>query len=199
MSLAAHLEHFHYFGLFLLLILGGVGLPFPEDATLILCGFLIGSGAVKPVPALAVVYVGLLTADLTLHFLGRKYGREIVVHPRFQKFISPERLADLEDKFNRKGVLFILLGRHLIGLRAQIFLVSGVLKMPLVKFLLADGVAALFSIALMTGAGYLGGNSLTNLQSDITRLEQAFILFVIALLAGYVFYRHFRSRSTSKK
>jgi membrane protein DedA with SNARE-associated domain len=35
------INHFPYLGIFLLLILGGMGLPFPEDTTLILSGFLI--------------------------------------------------------------------------------------------------------------------------------------------------------------
>ncbi|MDP2278373.1 MAG: VTT domain-containing protein, partial [Nitrospirota bacterium] len=121
--------HFPYIGLFILLILGGIGFPFPEDATLILCGFLISTHVVKPVPALLVVYSGLLIADLFLYLVGKKYGRQIVTHKRFHKIISPERLSMLEDKFNKKGILIILLGRHLIGLRAQIFLVAGVMRM----------------------------------------------------------------------
>ena len=38
---ATLVEHFPYIGIFILLILGEIGLPFPEDATLILSGFLI--------------------------------------------------------------------------------------------------------------------------------------------------------------
>ena len=34
-------EHFPYIGLFILLILGGIGLSLLEDTTLMLCGFLI--------------------------------------------------------------------------------------------------------------------------------------------------------------
>jgi membrane protein DedA with SNARE-associated domain len=199
MSLVTYIEHFHYLGLFLLLILGGVGLPFPEDTTLILCGFLVASRAIKPIPALVVVYVGLLTADLMLHFIGRKYGREIVTHPRFQKLISSERLAELEEKFNQRGVLFILFGRHLVGLRAQIFLVSGVLKMPTFKFLLADGFSSIFSIALMTGVGYLGGNSLAILRRDMTRIEHAAVLVIILLIVAYGFFRYRKPKSTIKK
>jgi membrane protein DedA with SNARE-associated domain len=199
MSLVTYIEHFHYLGLFLLLILGGVGLPFPEDTTLILCGFLVASRAIKPIPALVVVYVGLLTADLMLHFIGRKYGRELVTHTRFQKLISSERLAELEEKFNQRGVLFILFGRHLVGLRAQIFLVSGVLKMPTFKFLLADGFSSIFSIALMTGIGYLGGNSLAILRRDITRIEHAAVLVIILLIVAYGFFRYRKPKSTIKK
>ena len=184
------LEHFHYLGLFILLLLGGIGLPFPEDATLILCGFLISTQVVKPIPALLTVYVGLLTADLTLHFIGRKFGRRIVTHRRFRKMISPERLSLLENKFNQRGILFILLGRHLVGLRAQIFLVSGVLRMPTLKFLLADGLSSIFTMAVMVGAGYLGGNSLNALRKDISRVEHLGILILVAALAVYLIFRY---------
>lgn len=192
MTLFTRIEQFPYLGMFVLLILGGVGFPFPEDATLILCGFLISTEVVKPIPALLTVYAGLLIADLILHFIGRKYGRQIVIHPRFQKLISPERLSYLEEKFNQKGVLFILLGRHLFGLRAQIFLVSGVMRMPSVKFLLADGFSSLFTIALMTGAGYLGGNSLEVLKRDVSRIEHIGIVILVAALVVYLFYRYFK-------
>ncbi|MBT9537288.1 MAG: DedA family protein [Nitrospirae bacterium] len=169
-NISTLVEHFQYFGLFILLILGGIGFPFPEDATLILCGFLISHDVVKPIPALLVVYSGLLIADLSLYFVGKKYGRQIVIHKRFHKIISPERLSMLEDKFNKKGILIILMGRHLIGLRAQIFLVAGIMRMSALKFLMADAVSSILTIVLMVGAGYMGGNSLQIVRKDITKI-----------------------------
>jgi membrane protein DedA with SNARE-associated domain len=188
-------EHFQYFGLFILLILGGIGFPFPEDVTLILCGFLISHDVVKPIPALLVVYSGLLIADLFLYLVGKKYGRQIVTHKRFQKIISPERLSMLEDKFNKKGILIILLGRHLIGLRAQIFLVAGVMRMSALKFLLADAVSSIFTIVLMVGAGYIGSNSLQVIKKDITRVEHIAMLGAVVFFAIYMTYRYFKGRN----
>ncbi|MBI3592462.1 MAG: DedA family protein [Nitrospirae bacterium] len=192
MTVSGLIEHFPYIGLFILLILGGIGFPFPEDTTLILCGFLISTNAVKPIPALLVVYSGLLIADFFLFFVGRKYGRRIVTHKRFHKIISSEKLSMLEDKFKKKGILVILIGRHLVGLRAQIFLVAGVTRMPSLKFLMADGVSSIFTMAVMIGAGYIGGNSLQVIKKDITRIEHIGILLIIILLSGYLFLRHFR-------
>ena len=51
-------EHFPYIGIFLLLVLGDMGLPFPEDATLILSGFLIVQKVTKPLTTLLVAYSG---------------------------------------------------------------------------------------------------------------------------------------------
>ena len=78
-------QHFPYAGLFILLILGGLGLPLPEDATLMLCGFLLFNGTVKPVPAFLVVYAGLLLADVMIYWFGRTYGDAITGHRWFQK------------------------------------------------------------------------------------------------------------------
>ena len=189
------ITHFPYPGMFVLLILGGLGLPFPEDTILILCGIFMATGVVKPLPALAAVYGGLLIADLSLHFMGRKFGRQILSHPRFRKFLTPERLVDLERRFNRWGVLIILLGRHLAGLRAQIFLVSGISKMSTIKFFLADAVSALFSMTLMIGAGYLGGNSLKVLRRDLSRVEHWGIVLLIATLMIFLSYRYFKPKT----
>lgn len=194
MSSIVLLENFPYIGLFMLLILGGVGFPFPEDTTLILCGFLISHGIIKPVPALFLVYSGLIIADLVLYFFGKKYGRIIVTHKRFHKIISPEKLSMIEERFNKKGMLFILFGRHLIGLRAQLFLVAGVMRMPFLKFIVSDTIASFFTIAAMVGIGYIGGNSLQTIKKDIRVIGYAIIFIIVISLTIYLIYNYFKSR-----
>lgn len=190
------LEHSPYAGLFFLLILGGFGLPFPEDATLIACGFLISHDAVKPIPALITVYTTLLITDLFIYGAGRRYGRGIVTHRRFQRVLTSERLAVLEDRFKRQGMWFILIGRHVLGLRAQLFLIAGIMKMQPGKFLLADAIAALTTSALMVGMGYIGGNNLNVVRKDITRMEHVAVVAALAALIVFVFIRYYKSRRT---
>ncbi len=193
-SISSIIGPFPYFGLFLLLILGGLGFPFPEDATLILCGFLISHKFIKPVHALITVYAGLLTADIVIYSLGRRFGRAIITHKRFHRFLSPGRISRLEEKFDRSGYPFILFGRHVIGFRAQVFLVAGIMKMPIIKFISADAVSALFTLALMIGIGYAGGNSLQALQKDISRIEHIAVVLGLTGLAIYLLMRYFRQR-----
>jgi len=192
------MNHFPYGGIFLLLILGEIGFPFPEDATLLLSGFLTAHEVIKPLPAFSVVYSGLLMTDFLLYSAGKKYGRSIVEHKRFQKIISPDRLSKLEEKFRKWGGLVVFLGRHVWGLRAQIFLVAGVMKMSAIKFLMADGVAAFFTIALWGGIGYLGGNSLQVLRKDVTRIEHIGVVVLVLLLFGGVIFRYFRNNRKSR-
>src|SRR5512139_33758 len=184
-------EHFHYLGLFLLLVLGGAGFPFPEGITLMLCGFLISRGTIRPLYALIVVFLGMLTGDLAIYLIGRKYGRAVVSHRRFRKLMTPQRLSALETTFHRRKVLFIILGRYL---GSTVFLVAGIARISYLKFLGLDVVSSALSIGLLVGAGYLGGHSIQVLTRDVTRIEHAGIVLGVVSLAVYLVFRFFKAR-----
>jgi len=189
-------EHSPYIGIFILLILGGVGLPFPEDATLILTGFLVAQNVIKPVQAFLAIYCGLLISDFFLYWVGKKYGRMLVLHKRFQKIISRDQLSRLEEKFKKSGVWVVLIGRHFLGLRAQIFLVAGVMRMSAIKFLLADGATSLLTIGLMGGIGYASGNSVEILKKNVKRIEHIAILILAILVTAWIVYKYFKTRKS---
>ena len=188
------IQQFPYIGIYILLVLGTLGLPFPEDGILLLSGFLIAHDVIKPLPAFLVVYLGLLMTDFLLYLAGKKYGRRLVEHKRFQKILTANRLAKLEEKFKRWGALVVFFGRHLLGLRAQIFLVAGVMRMPWKKFLIVDATSALLTITLWGGLGYVGGNSIQTLKRDITNIEQIVMVVLAILLGSVLLFKYFKKR-----
>ena len=187
-------EHSPYIGIFILLILGEIGLPFPEDATLILSGFLIAQKVTKPLPTVIVVYCGLLLTDFSLYWVGKKYGRKVIEHRRFRRILSAERLLTLEEKFKKWGIYVVFVGRHFLGIRAQIFLAAGVMRMSTLKFIMADAASAILTMTLMVGIGFLGGNSIEILQKDLKKIEHIGILILVILFTGWMIYRFFRNR-----
>ena len=196
---SAVILHFTYIGIFCLLILGGLGFPFPEDGILIISGLLIAHGVIKLTPAFLIIYPSLVIADFILYSIGRKYGRMVVEHKRFSKIVSPATLLRFEEKFTRWGALMVFLGRHFIGFRAPIFLISGVMRIPRLKFLIADGLSAIITIFINLGLGYLGGNTLMLLRNDITRVDYILIFILILLVSGWIILRYFRDRGKTKK
>jgi len=192
------IENFPYLGIFVLLFLGDVGLPFPEDATLLLSGFLIANGMIKPLPALLVIYPSLLGTDFLLYLIGKKYGRRVVEHKRFGRIISVERFSKIEEKFKRWGILVVFFGRHLLGLRAQVFLAAGMLRMSAIHFLIADGASAILTVTLMVGLGYWGGSSIEILKKDVRGIEHIAIVVFVLLLAIFIVFKYFRNRSKFK-
>jgi len=193
------IHQFPYLGLFLLLVLGTLGLPFPEDGILLLSGFLIAHHVIKPLPAFLVVYSGLLMTDFLLYSVGKKYGKMLVEHKRFHKIITEDRLAKFEKKFKKWGALVVFFGRHLLGLRAQIFLVAGVMRMSWKKFLIVDGTSALFTITLWGGLGYVGGNSVQALKKDITNIEQIVMIILAILLGSVLLFKYFKKRRKTSR
>lgn len=186
--------NFPAFGLFVLLLLGVIGFPFPEDAILLTSGFLIARGTAEPSLILLCVYAGLLLTDFFLYSLGRKYGRKVITHKRFSRILSRERLARMEKAFNRKGVLLIIFGRQILGIRSQVLLSAGVMEMPARTFLLLDAVSALITITLIAGAGYLGGHNFAELRRNIALVSSVVLIFVAALGVVYLLFRYFRMR-----
>lgn len=183
--------HFPYFGLFVLLVLGGVGFPFPEGITLILCGFLVSHDIIRPLYALIVVFTGMLTGDFLIFFLGRKYGHRVATLRIFHRILSPQRLSSLEETFKRRKILYILFGRYL---GSSVFLIAGILRTPYLRFIALDVVSSLLAIGLLGGAGYLGGKSVQVLKKDIARIEHWGILLTVILLAAYLSLRYFKAR-----
>jgi membrane protein DedA with SNARE-associated domain len=186
MSFSNIFGHFPYLGLFLLLIFGGIGFPFPEGGTLILCGLLISTKVIKPIYTLVIAYSGVLIGDFLFYSFGRKYGRMIITHRMFHRILSPKRLEMLADKFNKWGILFIFIGGRLIG---EIFLVAGILKMPRWKFIVIDALSSLFTVVIWIGLGYLGGHTLQIIREDIARIEHILIYFLISMVI-YFSFRH---------
>lgn len=191
---ATLVEHFPYIGIIILLILGEIGFPFPEDATLILSGFLIAQKVTKPLPTVMVVYCGLLLTDFSLYWVGKKYGRKVIEHKRFRRILSAERLLTLEEKFKKWGIYVVFVGRHFLGIRAQIFLAAGVMRMTTLKFIMADAASAILTMTLMVGIGFLGGNSIQILQKDLKRIEHIGILIIAIVFTGWMIYKYFGNR-----
>jgi membrane protein DedA with SNARE-associated domain len=131
----------------------------------------------------------MLMTDYFLYHVGRKYGRKVVTHRRFRKIISSKRITRLEKTFRKWGTLVIFLGRHLVGLRSQIFLVAGILKMPRLKFVLADAVSSVATITLMVGAGYWGGSTLELIKKDVEEALYALLVLIMLIVLALLIWR----------
>jgi membrane protein DedA with SNARE-associated domain len=181
-------------GIFLLLILGTLGLPFPEDTTLMLSGFLMAHHIIQSLPVLMIIYPTLLMTDFLLYWIGKRYGRRVVELKMFHRIMSINRLLRLEGKFRKWGIWVVFFGRHLLGVRAQIFLAAGVMRMPVPKFLLADALSALITMSIMIGLGYFGGSQIQILREDLARMSHMIMFSVVLIFLGWSLSRYFRRK-----
>jgi len=59
-----------------------------------------------------------------------------------------ETLVKIEEKQRREGAMGVLFGRHILGLRKQIFLMAGVMRMSIARFFIADPATAMLALTV---------------------------------------------------
>lgn len=145
---------FGYFGIFFILVLGGLGLPIPEEAPILIAAVLSRKGTMHPAIALASCFAGVLVGDFLVYFLGFFYGEKVLSLPLTRKFLTRAREAQIKGYFHRHGVKILILGRFAVGFRTAAYLTAGILRLPPLKLFLTDLFAASISTFLMFGIGY---------------------------------------------
>ena len=99
-----------YLGIALILVLGGLGLPVPEEAPIILAAVLSRAGKMWWPLALASCLAGVLLGDFVVYFLGYVYGEKVLSLPLTRKFLTRARETQIKGYFHRHGFKILILG-----------------------------------------------------------------------------------------
>lgn len=148
------IQHLGYIGIVLVLVLGGLGLPVPEEAPIILAAVLSKKETMWWPMALASCFTGVLVGDFVVYFLGYVYGEKVLGFPLTRKFLTRARESQIKGYFHRHGFKILILGRFAVGFRTAAYLTAGILRLPAFKLLLTDLFAASLSTLLMFGLGW---------------------------------------------
>jgi len=183
-----------YLGIALILILGGLGLPIPEEAPIILAAVLSRSGQMSWPPALASCLAGVLIGDLVVYFLGYFYGEKVLGFRLTRRLLTRARESQIKGYFHRHGFKILVFGRFVPGFRTAAYLTAGILKLPPVKLLLTDLAAATLSTVFFFGAGYAFAHQI---QQSIPRVQQWVTVVVAASVAIFLLIRYYRARKRS--
>ena len=185
-----------YLGIALILILGGLGLPIPEEAPIIVAAVLTRNGRLHGPLALASCLIGVLLGDLVVYFLGFFYGEKVLSLPLTRRLLTRQREAQIKGYFHRHGFKILVSGRFVPGFRTAAYLTAGILKLPTLKLLLTDLVAASLTTFLMFGLGYAFANQI---QSGIREVQQWVTVIVAVGVAIWLLVRYDKARRSAGK
>lgn len=195
-ALEAWISSFSYPAVFVLLLLAGMGAPLSEDLILVLAGVVVARYGGHLAAMVATAYVGVLSGDVILHRVGRKWGPKVTELRPFRRLLTPKRIAWAEEHFRKRGVLTVFVARHLAGLRAPTFLVSGMSAMSTRKFVAVDALAALITVPLTTYLGYRFGKAVL---AEIEHFSTYLFAGVGAAVVVALGYRALRKRQLAKR
>src|SRR4051812_26065717 len=180
-----------YVGIALILILGGLGLPIPEEAPVILAAVLSKGGKMIAPLALATCLVGVLVGDFVVYFLGYFYGEKVLSLRLTRRFLTRAREAQIKGYFHRHGFKILILGRFAVGFRTAAYLTAGILKLPVLKLFLTDLVAASLSTLLMFGLGYAFAHQI---ESSFDQAKHWLMALVAVTLGVWALHRFVKAR-----
>lgn len=187
----ALIGHFGYLGIALLLVLGGLGLPVPEEAPIIAAAVLARLGQMQWPLALAACMSGVLLGDFVVYLLGFVYGEKVLSLRLTRKFLTKARESQIQGYFHRHGFKILILGRFAVGFRTAAYLTAGILKLPPVKLFLTDLLAASLSTSLMFGLGFVFAHQI---HATVDRAKYWLTAGIAVLLTAALLYRYYTAR-----
>ncbi len=165
--------------IFLLLIACGLGLPIPEDISIVASGILVSAKTTSFFHAFVVCIVGILIGDSTIYWMGRLLGKKLFKLPVLSKIFHENLLSIGKTAFHRYGNKIIFLARFLPGLRAPIYFFAGSVKKPFFFFVLMDVIAASVSVPIWIYVGKIFAENIPALEKAIKSLQLGSILLVL--------------------
>jgi len=136
------------------------GLPIPEELTLIAVGLVANMGQhpeIYPPPTAGakpislgtlciVAFLAVFLSDVLVYLIGKYFGAKIIKTKFFQKQVAGAGWDKVNSWFQRFGGWACGIFRFTPGIRFPGHLSCGLLGIPLWKFCLIDGLAALISV-----------------------------------------------------
>jgi len=135
----------------------GLPIPVPGDFLMLALGARAREGGIVLWQVIAAMEAGTILGSSLLYLLARRGGRGVV--ERYGPFIGigPAQLDRAEGQLQRHGVIAVVLGRLLPGLRVLTAIACGIFRVSYRVFLPAMSLGSLIYIVGYTMLGYFAG------------------------------------------
>jgi membrane-associated protein len=126
----------------------------PAEATVTAAAVLAGQGTLNVIWVMVAAGLGAFVGDNVAYWIGRAAGRPLV-----EKVLRgrTDQVDRVQEQFDRRGGLFIIIGRFIPGGRTAIAIGAGVLHFGWVQFMIYDAIAAVLWAFQAAIPGFIGG------------------------------------------
>ena len=172
-----------YGAIFVLLMLGIVGLPVPDETLLMFVGYLSFKGELRLGPAVATAFLGSACGVSISYALGRLVGLSVVTKlgPLFH--LRPEHLEETHRWIERWGKYTLFIAYFIPGVRHLAALVLGASALSPMVFVRFAYAGALVWSSSFIALGYFGGEEWRQLSPLLDRTLVIVVILVFLTLA----------------
>lgn len=143
---------------------------------------------------LPICILGVVISDGLLYGMGRLFGPRLFELRFIRRMIPTAKRREIETNFHKYGILVLLFARFLPTIRAPIFIMAGIMRLPFTKFLLADGLYAIPGVSLLFTLAFWFGDQFRDLvmraEGKVERLRPLLVLLALTAIGSFLFY-HF--------
>ena len=188
----------HYIGVygywagFFGVMLENAGVPVPGETILLVAGYFASTHRLDLALVMLIAATGAVIGDNIGFAIGQRFGRSFLLRIGKYVFLTPNRLAHLENYFKRFGSKTILIARFLTGLRVFAAVLAGASRMPWRTFFINNVAGAFLWAAVITTLGYVFGESLPLLIKWVGRGGTT--ILIAAVVLGIIGWRIYRVR-----
>ena len=173
----AFVMNYGYYGLFVSLVLGIVGLPIPDEILMTYCGYLVSQGSMTFLRTLLSALLGSVTGITLSYWLGRRFGLPVVTKYGRRFGVTEERLGKVNQWYGRFGKIVLMIGYFIPGIRHVTAFAAGIGRMRFGAFCLyAYGGALIWSLTFI-----LLGKSLGVHWARVAELTHEFLFWVLGI------------------
>ena len=191
------IAQYEYLAVYVLLMLGIVGLPVPDETLLVFCGYLISTGKLSWAPTLVSAILGSLSGITLSYGLGRVVGLTVIARLGTYFHLSPELLERTQSWYVRSGKYLLFAGYFFPGIRHATALVAGSACLPYRIFAMFAYLGGAVWASLFISLGYGAEEEWRQLSSQIH--GYAWIAGAVVVIMGIVgFFRYRKKRSLEK-
>jgi membrane protein DedA with SNARE-associated domain len=186
---------------FAVIVVCGLGLPLPEDITLLTMGYLtylpMPDGSPRPHASVLLAtlagFVGCMGGDGVMFAIGRRYGMGIIGRRPFCWLLTPTRIERARKVMDHHGPKILFAARFMPGIRSVGYFTAGSLGTPYLRFLCYDGLAAMISVPFFVFAGWYWGSNIEWAIAQVRHAEHG-MLALIAVVTLIIVLKAVRAR-----
>jgi membrane protein DedA with SNARE-associated domain len=140
--------------------------------------------------------LGVVVSDSLLYLVGRAWGHRLLdIGWVKRKVVSSEKREKIEKNFHDRGIVILLTARLTPGIRTPVFIMAGILKVPLRRFILADGLYAVPGVSILFWLAYFLTDQVLEIFHQVEHYRPLIIVGVLSAVVGVIVYRFFIYRS----
>jgi len=182
-----------YLGIFLLMVLNATAIPIPSEVTLPFAGFLANQGNLSLILVMLTGILGDLTGSVIGYSIGyfleealllnliKKYGKIIL--------LTEHDYLKATTWMKKYGSPVVFIGKLTPGLKSFISVAAGITEIKLAKFIVANILASIFYVSVVTYFGFFLGSKWSSIGVYFKRFE---IVIIVALVVGLLWYINYK-------